>query len=375
MKKYIIALFFIGLCISNYAQNNIQGIVTDSKNKPLEGVEVQAPDIHIGTTTDSNGYYELKNIPDGKVTIIISFLGYKESIHSLDFQNNLIELNSILEEDTFSLDEVLISTPFNKLQSDNVMKVEHVKAKALKQKGATTLIDGLETIAGVSQISTGTSIGKPVIRGLSGNRVLVYAQGVRLENQQFGDEHGLGINQAGIESVEVIKGPASLLYGSDALGGVIYFNPEKFAPNNSFKSDVSQQYFSNTQGSNTSIRFKQSYDQWKFLVRGAYSNHIDYKTPEKERVTNTRYNEINLNSGLRFNNELISSELRYNYNQSNLGLTEGISEQTTSKKLAEPYQKIDNHILSLHNHFFLKNSTLDVDLGYIFNDRNEFEEH
>ncbi|MGK0309033.1 MAG: iron complex outermembrane receptor protein, partial [Urechidicola sp.] len=94
----------------------------------------------------------------------------------------------------------------------------------------------------------------------------------------------------------------------------------------------------------------------------------------KERVTNTRYNEINLNSGLRFNNELISSELRYNYNQSNLGLTEGISEQTTSKKLAEPYQKIDNHILSLHNHFFLKNSTLDVDLGYIFNDRNEFEE-
>ena len=255
------------------------------------------------------------------------------------------------------------------------MKVEQAKVKALKQKGAATLIDGLETIAGVSQISTGTSIGKPVIRGLSGNRVLVYAQGVRLENQQFGDEHGLGINEAGIESVEVIKGPASLLYGSDALGGVIYFKPEKFAPNGVFKSDLSQQYFTNTNGSNTSIGFKQSYDQWKFLVRGAYNSHLDYKTPENSRVTNTRYTELNFNSGLRFNSDIISSELRYNYNNSKLGLTEGIEDQSTSRKLEEPYQNIHNQILSMHNHIFLNNSSFDLDLGYIVNDRNEFEHH
>ena len=75
----------------------------------------------------------------------------------------------------------------------------------------------------LSTISTGTGIGKPVIRGLRGNRVLVYSQGLRLENQQFGDEHGLGVDASSIESLEVIKGPASLLYGSDALGGVLYF--------------------------------------------------------------------------------------------------------------------------------------------------------
>ncbi len=141
------------------------------------------------------------------------------------------------------MDEVIVSTAFNKIQSQNVMKVEHESIKELQRKGTATLIEGLATIPGVSQVSTGTSIGKPVIRGLSGNRVLVYSQGVRMENQQFGDEHGLGLNDSGIESVEVIKGPASLLYGSDALGGVLYFNPEKFADANTFKANFSQKLF------------------------------------------------------------------------------------------------------------------------------------
>jgi iron complex outermembrane receptor protein len=97
----------------------------------------------------------------------------------------------MLEETIFEMDEVIVSTAFNKIQSQNVMKVEHESIKSLQQKGTATLIEGLATIPGVSQVSTGTSIGKPVIRGLSGNRVLVYSQGSN-GNQQFGDEHGLG---------------------------------------------------------------------------------------------------------------------------------------------------------------------------------------
>ena len=372
MKKNIVLLFFIGTSIFGYAQNSINGIITDIKNEPLFGVEVFAPELHTGTTTDENGAYELKNIPNGDVHITVTYFGYKTINKTVKVLKNT-KLNITLEEDTFSLDEVLISTPFNKLQSDNVMKVEFAKAKALKQKGVATLIEGVATVPGVSQISTGTSIGKPVIRGLSGNRVLVYAQGVRLENQQFGDEHGLGINQAGIESVEVIKGPASLLYGSDALGGVLYFNPEKFAPSSTFTGDFGQQYYSNTNGSSTTIGFKQSYDKWKFLVRGAYDTHEDYKVPEGRRVTNTRYNEVNFNSGIGFNNDLISSELRYNVNTSNLGLPEnGIAAQSTSRALENPYQIVENQIVSLHNHIFLENSKFDVDLGYIVNDRSEF---
>jgi iron complex outermembrane receptor protein len=82
-----------------------------------------------------------------------------------------------------------------------------------------------------------------------------------MENQQFGDEHGLGLNDAGVESVEVIKG-LLLLYGSDALG--VFILTEKFANANTFKANLSQKLFSNTLGSNTSLGLKTSTENWKF---------------------------------------------------------------------------------------------------------------
>ena len=224
-----------------------------------------------------------------KKTITTLFIGISAILHAQETVEK--KQDTIHKNKPFTLDEVIVSTAFNKIQSQNVMKVEHSTIKKLQQKGTATLIEGLATIPGVSQVSTGTSIGKPVIRGLSGNRVLVYSQGVRIENQQFGDEHGLGLNDAGIESVEVIKGPASLLYGSDALGGVLYFNPEKFADSGTFKANFSQKFFSNTLGSNSSLGLKTSTENWKFLARGTYNTHSDYKIANGDRVTNTRYQE------------------------------------------------------------------------------------
>jgi iron complex outermembrane receptor protein len=374
MKKLILALI-IGFSAMIQAQNSVSGIVTDTKNQPLKGVSVYAPEIHKGTTTDENGNYKLNAIPNGTIKLSFVFVGYSTQYKTLDFQQKENKLNINLEETVFQMDEVIVSTAFNKLQSQNVMKVEHESMKSLQQKGTSSLIEGLATIPGVAQISTGTSIGKPVIRGLSGNHVLVYSQGVRMENQQFGDEHGLGLNDAGIESVEVIKGPASLLYGSDALGGVLYFNPEKFADANTFKANFSQKIFSNTLGSNSSLGLKTSTENWKFLARGSYNTHSDYTIPEGNRVTNTRYNESDFKTGIGYSNAKFSSVLRYNYNKLDLGIPEnGIEEQTTSKNTAFPRQGVFNHLLSLNSVFFLKNSKLDVDLGYINNDRSEFPE-
>ena len=228
MKIYIQVLLIMG-CISLNAQNSISGTIIDTNNTPLYGVEVYSTLLHKGTTTDSQGNFSLKDIPTGNIDLTFRSLGYKTVQKKISTTNQNDHLQVILEESSFQIDEIIVATPFNKLQSENVMKVERLTAKSLQKSGATTLVEGISQIAGVSQISTGSSIGKPVIRGLSGNRVLVYTQGIRLENQQFGDEHGLGINEAGISSIEVIKGPASLLYGSDALGGVLYLNPEKYA--------------------------------------------------------------------------------------------------------------------------------------------------
>jgi iron complex outermembrane receptor protein len=374
MKTYFIILF-LGLSAFVNAQNKLAGTVSDHQNKPIFGANISIPEVHKETISDEKGNYGFSNLPNGNYKVVVSFIGYATQTTTITFSGNEKRFNVILEESSQHMDEVIVSTAFNKMQSQNVMKVEHLTMKALQQKGAATLIEGLATIPGVSQIATGTSIGKPVIRGLSGNRVLVYTQGVRLENQQFGEEHGLGLNDSGVESVEVIKGPASLLYGSDALGGVLYFNPEKFAKPNDFQADYGQKFYSNTHGSSTGLGVKVSSEKLKFLVRGKYDIHSDYKTADNGRVTNTRYDESDFKSAIGFNNSKISSILRYNFNKLNLGIPEnGIAEQTTNRKPDYPRQGVSSHIVSLNNTLYFKKSKADINLGYISNDRSEFED-
>ena len=374
MKKILIALF-IGFSAFINAQNKISGKITDKDNNPIKGVNIFVSELHKSSETDENGAYSINNVPNGTIKITFTLLGFTTQNKSIFIQNGENKIDVVLEPSLFQMDEVIVATSFHKLQSQNVMKVDHESMKSLQQKGTSTLIEGLETLPGISQISTGTSIGKPVIRGLSGNRVLVYSQGVRLENQQFGEEHGLGLNDAGVESVEIIKGPASLLYGSDALGGVLYFNPEKFAKSNAFEGDFSQKIFSNTLGSNSSLGVKKSSENWKYLVRGSNTVHSDYKIADGNRVTNTRFNETDLKTGIGYSNSILSTVLRYNFNKLDLGIPEnGIAEQSSSSTTEYPKQAVTNHLLSLNSTLFFSTSKLDIDFGFISNNRSEFED-
>ncbi|GHC52087.1 TonB-dependent receptor [Ulvibacter litoralis] len=374
--KYTCFLLLLCLSISGAsAQSILSGKITNQQtNEPLVAT-VYFPKLEKGAVSDFDGTYSIINIPKGTYTVVYSLQGYATLSQKISFsESETTTLDVQMTESAVEIEEVIISTPFHKLQSDNVMKVERVAVNDLNSKGAVTLADGITNIPGVSSISTGIGIGKPVIRGLSSNRVLTYTQGIRLENQQFGDEHGLGINEAGIESVEVIKGPASLLYGSDALGGVLYINPEKFAHRNETHADVQSSYFSNTLGTATTIGVKTSGEKLKFLARGAYAAHSDYETGSEYKVTNTRFNEKDLKAGLQYQGSMLKSTLRYNYNRSNIGIPEELGEQSSSKELLDPYQEIDNHILSWENKLFFEKSSLDVKVGYTFNDRREFEE-
>lgn len=378
MKSFFIALL-LGFSILASAQNKVIGTISDHQNKPISNINISIPEVHKEVISNENGNFELNNVPSGTFTIVFSSVGYETQSKKINVGQNEIVVNITLQETVHQMDEVIISTVFNKLQSQNVMKVEHQSVKELQKKGTSTLIEGLATIPGVSQISTGTSIGKPVIRGLSGNRVLVYSQGVRLENQQFGEEHGLGLNDAGVESVEVIKGPASLLYGSDAIGGVLYLNPEKFAKANSSELNFNQKYFTNTKGTNSSFGYKLSGDDLKFSARVSNNKHADYEIPDGDKVTNTRYNELDFKTGLGYSNSSFSTVFRYNYNKLDLGIPENAPEvsgaaQTSSKHPDFPKQGVFSQILSLNNSVFFRNSKLDADFGYIDNDRSEFED-
>ncbi len=370
LLAYMGMFFFYG-----YSQNSISGTISCCEHiNYLEGVSIYFPQLEKGATTGVEGKYILQNLPIGEYKVIASYLGFKTYSKTIEIQEGLNTLDIVLQNSVIEIEEVIVSTPFHKLQRENVMKVEQASVVEFKNKGAITLADGITNIAGVESVSTGIGIGKPVIRGLSSNRVLVYTQGIRLENQQFGDEHGLGIGYAGIESVEVIKGPASLLYGSDALGGVLYLNPERFARANTSSGDVDLNYFSNTLGFNGNAGFKTSSDTFKFIIRGGLTSHADYKTGDDERVTNSRFTEYDLKAGLGYQTSNFKTALRYNYTGSDLGIAEEIGVQNTERSPIEPYQEITSHILSSKNTIFFDKSSLEATLGYISNNRKEFEE-
>ncbi|MEZ4874930.1 MAG: TonB-dependent receptor [Flavobacteriaceae bacterium] len=374
MKFYYCLYLLLLYPIITHSQSVLKGTVKDQSHQPVLA-NIYFHQIEKGAATDLEGNFTISNIPPGSYNVIISALGYETIALKLSFsENSTLEKDFTLNESAVEMEEVIISTPFHKLQSENVMKVERVTTDALTQNGAINLSQGIANIPGVSTIGTGNSIAKPVIRGLNANRVLTYSQGVRLENQQFGDEHGLGINGEGVESVEVIKGPASLLYGSDAIGGVLYLNPEGFAKPNTNQLKVNSGYFSNTAGITTSAVFKSSKEKLKFLIRGTRNSFADYETGATYRVTNSRSNEYDVKTGIRFQDTKFKSTLRYNFNRANIGLPEEIGMQSTSRDLLLPFQEVDNHIVSLENNVFLKNSTLDITAGYVFNDRREFEE-
>jgi iron complex outermembrane receptor protein len=371
MRSIVLAMLLCKAFYTLNAQTNIQGIVVENNDIPIPFTNVYIPQLEKGTITDENGVFIIEDIPLGTYKVIFSIMGYETQ--SLNLQIPTKEsIVIVLSQSAIEMEEIIISTPFHKLQSENVMKVDHEKISDLKAKGALNLSDGLSNIPGVESVTTGVSIGKPVIRGLSSNRVLVYTQGVRLENQQFGDEHGLGLNDAGIESVEVIKGPASLLYGSDALGGVLYLNPERFAKENASSADASFNYFSNTQGYNTNLGYKSSDDVFKFIFRGSLAEHSDYKT-KQYRVTNTRFKEQDFKGAIGYQISKFKSEMRYNVNNALLGIPEGIDVQSKNVTPLVPYQNITNHVLSSKSVLFLNNSTLDFNFGLLYNNRKEFE--
>lgn len=372
--KSIFLLFCLSLNGLVFSQNQISGTIIDkSAQSPLPFTEVYAPLLEKGTIADENGNFTLENLPSGKIKLVIKLLGYQTQNLTVDV-GKTSTLNIEMESSIFEMNEVVVSTPFQRLQSENVMKVEKKSIAELMKSGAPTLIESLDNISGVSNFSTGVSIGKPVIRGLSGNRVVVYTQGVRLENQQFGDEHGLGLGDGGFSSVEVIKGPASLLYGSDALGGVLYFAPENFAPESSLQSDGNIEYLSNTQGVKSNAGVKYSGKTFKYLIRGSVASHADYETPDDGRVTNSRFNEQDLKAGVGFNQKNFKTSLRYNYNRLRIGLPEEIGEQSKSKSTELPFQDIDNHILSSQSALFFDNSHVELNLGYLYNHRKELED-
>src|SRR5687767_1605087 len=215
----ITGLFLLSAVQGQQAKGlTLSGIITDAQTgAPLEGANVCVADARICAYTDEKGRYEFKIIPSGHHIVEVSFTGFTTAVIHIDVLENStrdIALSTAIREQ-----EGIIITGV--AQATNVrnspIPVSIMRKADMLQTPATNIIDMLSRQPGVSQIATGPAISKPVIRGLGFNRVVVINDGIRQEGQQWGEEHGVEIDELSVSRVEILKGPASLMYGSDAL--------------------------------------------------------------------------------------------------------------------------------------------------------------
>ncbi len=284
------------------------------------------------------------------------------------------------------LKEVVVTgaTGATKLK-DSSVPVSVLTAGALQSHSSTNIIDAVTTLPGVAQVTTGSGISKPVIRGMGYNRILVVNDGIRQEGQQWGDEHGIEIDAASVSSVEVLKGPGSLIYGSDALAGVLKFNTTPIVPNGRIRAGVSAEYQTNNGlvdyslyagGNHSGNVWNARYsDKWAH----AYKNRYD------GRVPGSQFHEraAQLMGGL--NRSWGHSRLTLSYYNITPSVIEGERDPATGELECHygsisgyghgmPYQQVYHYKAAWDNTFFIGQGRLNAMLGYQFNRRQEFEE-
>ena len=146
MKSFLYILFLTGFPIALFGQYSASGTITDENQEPLPGVDIYIEELHIGTTSDFNGNYVLKNIPKGTHKLQFSFIGYSTHNASVVISNQDIVLDLSMTPSVFHMDEVIVSAPFSRLQSENVMKIESRSVSTLKKQGAPTLAQSLASV-------------------------------------------------------------------------------------------------------------------------------------------------------------------------------------------------------------------------------------
>jgi iron complex outermembrane receptor protein len=309
--------------------------------------------------------------------------------------------------DPFELDEIILSLPFSQSLGKSVIKVDKINMDDISPIIKQYISKSISKLPGVSVITSGPGIAKPSIRGLSFNRVVVYNQGVRLENQQWGEEHGIGITSSGIESVEVIKGPLYVLYGSDAMGGVIYAEPEKFKSMDGLDIDYTGIYNSNYNGLTNNLGINGKSGNFSFNLRAEMIDNDNFSSPDGE-VENTWFEQNEIKAGIQYSGEKLNSELRLSIVESTLGLPhmdedhdehgdedhdehgdedddehgdeddDEHGDEDHDEHMDEEgiYQELKHTTITWKNTFDLGNNhLLNVTLGQQFNERMEFGEH
>ncbi|TFF40404.1 TonB-dependent receptor [Mucilaginibacter psychrotolerans] len=380
--KLISSLFFLFIQFAAFADANIiKGKVVDAKtNETLIGAVVSVPDLHISVATSANGEFVLRSVPStGKYVVQVQYVSYKTITQTVDFASATPLLFAMQASVVEAHEVVITGTPITAGSRSNSTSATVVGKEQL-QGSSTNLIDALaRQVPGFSQITTSQAISKPVIRGLSYNRVVTLNDGVKQQGQQFGDEHGIEIDQFQAERVEVLRGAASLMYGSDALGGVINIIDPPSPAEGTVKGEVLSNYSTNSGLINTSLMLTGNENGFVWRGRGTYQNAHSYNTPAGY-FQNSGFNQTDVNGMLGVNKAWGYSHLNFSYFKTNIGFFDAepgdnLYSNTTSRTLDYPKQDIRHYKLAWNNNFIFGGSSLKLDLGFQKNQRRELEDN
>ncbi len=376
MKNLLIFLFVLALAISGQAQNKLSGIVTDKENgEPLTGVSVYVPDLLIGIATDEKGRYQLSNLPNGELIIQFSYIGFQTVSKQIYLNRKDRVVNIEMTPQVIQGQEVVISGNFTSTQHENTIKISTIGIERISTSGHPSLIESLAEVPGVSLISKGPGVVTPVIRGLSLSNILVLKNGMPMENFQFSENHPYLIDENGLQQVEIIKGPASLIYGSGAVGGVINLVPEPVAAQGKIEGDFTMNFYGNTRGVLSNIGLKGHQNGVVWGLRGGINTSRDYVQGNGNYVPNTRFNRYNIKADVGLLRKKGTFRLFYEYSGNKFGMAVPPAVQLVTENAYKNevwYQDLTDHMIISQNKLFLGNTKLDIDVSYENNKRKLF---
>lgn len=380
------------------AKTSLSGKITDKETKEgLPGVSVYFPDMKTGTLTKADGTYFIDNLPTSKVLVKVSMVGYASITESLDLAATTTR-DFVMERSVTEITEVVITGLSQSTEQKRTpTPISVVSHEHLLQNGSSNIIDAIAKQPGVSQLSSGPAISKPIIRGLGYNRVLVVNDGIRQEGQQWGDEHGIEIDEYSVNKVEILKGPASLAYGSDAMAGVVNMISFPTLPEGTVKGNILGNYQMNNGMIGYSGNLSGNLKGFVFDTRFSQKQAHAYQNKYDGYVLGSKFKETNYGSVLGLNKSWGYSHLHLSSYHLLAEIVEGERDSVTGKfilpiaindstvvdtiagiddftgsRMGIPHQDVRHYKAVLNNSFVIKNSRLNLILGWQQNHRKEF---
>jgi len=402
MGKFFVLLFSTLIIYSfSFGQGKyaLQGLVVDENNQPLKGASVTLYPGAKGLITDDSGYFMFNKIKKGKYIVTISFIGYRTKMDTLLIHQDIFHTVNLK---TTSLNMPEVEVTDNSVlarKKEEPLSIEIVNDNYMKQNMGGNLMKSLERLPGVSTIDIGQGQSKPVIRGLGFNRVAVVENSIKHESQQWGADHGLEIDQYSVQNIEIIKGPASLRYGSEAIGGVVEIKTLNIPAENTVTGSVDLSAKTNNDFLGTSISLN-GRKKWFFAgFRATMANYGDYKVPTdsvdiysyraplyKNHLRNTAGQERNLHLDVGIIRKKFQSTL-YISNINNIngffanahGLeprnVNTVIHDKSSRDINYPYHQV-NHFKIINTGFYqLEKLQLKTGLGFQQNIRQEWSQY